>query len=228
MRDCFGRSGKAIWYVLVALVVVPAAVFGLRQWMKVSRVVTEADMVGVWSLTEGPRTGPPTPFEAWLAQQTNQWIALGSKGRCWFHTVSAVSPWLGNASADQLRTFGESLSPYDWVGGPASLAYQPQDEPGRRKQREITKPVLTWQHRPADGRSKSLGLAEIKILREGRLDGSMGLEAVRSADGEARLRLLVKPDGVSTYIYLRKSADTDIESLPQEPAPEAKPAATTG
>ena len=213
MRNYTGRSsGKVIGYVLVALVVVPAAVFGLRHWLKISRAVLQEEMVGVWTLTEGPRSGPPGPMDSWLAGLTNQWVALGSKGTCWYHTLSGISPWLGTANAEQLRQFGETLTPFDWVGGPASAAQQTPDEPGRRKPREITRPVLTWRYKAPDGRGAHLGLAEILISRDGKLDGSMTLESTRDRNGQALLRMLVKPDGASHYIFLRKSDAKDIDA----------------
>lgn len=225
------RSGRTGPILLTLLILLPLAGFGLYRWLHSTRFVSREEMIGVWTLTPDPDGDASAPMTAWLAGLTNQWLALGSDGTCWYHAPTPNAAWRGQASAEELRAYGATLSPVQWIGGPPSPSAVVDNEPGRRKPRVVVPPRLTWNHQPSDSRGGILALCEITIEREGKIDGGMSLEANRTSAGEVRLRLSGRStDGSFTMLFRKRDAH-DIDAAvaaasSTPPAPDA-PAGTT-
>lgn len=222
------RAGRANPYLLVALVALPLAGLGIHRWLHASRAVEAAEMVGVWQIAV-PEIVAPTGLQAQVAGLTNQWIALGSRGTCWFHAPSPSSPWRGQATWTESITYGHTLSPVQWPGGPPTAAASAAtEETGRRRPREIKPPTLTWTYHTRPAGSRSVALAQIVISRDGRLDGNITVEAHRGADGQVRLAFSTQPpEGKVDYTLVRSDAldiDATAAAAPPAPATPAPPA----
>ncbi len=222
------RAGRANPYLLAALVALPLGGLGIYRWLNASRAVEPAEMIGLWQVAL-PDIVAPESLRDQLSGLTNQWLALGSKGTCWFHAPSPASPWRGQATWDESITYGHSLSPVQWPGGPPTAAAAPAtNEPARRRPREIKPPTLTWTYHTRTAGSRLVGLAQIVITRDGRLDGNITLETLRARDGQVRLTYSTQPPEGKVDLTLVKSAPLDIDApaaaataAPAEPTPPA-------
>ena len=215
------RAGRANPYLLIALVALPLAGLGIYRWLHASRAVEAAEMVGVWQVAV-PDIVAPAGLQDRIAGLTNQWLALGSQGTCWFHAPSPASPWRGQATWEESMNYGHTLSPVQWPGGPpTAAAAAATDEPARRRPREIKPPTLKWTYHTRPAGSRSVALAQIVISRDGRLDGNITVEANRAGDGQVRLTFSTQPpEGkVDLTLVKRDALDIDATTATATPAP---------
>lgn len=208
------RAGRANPYLLATLIALPLAGLGIYRWLHASRVVEPAEMIGVWQVAL-PDLVAPDALRDRVAGLTNQWIALGSQGTCWFHAPSPSSPWRGQASWTESLNYGHTLSPVQWPGGPpTAAAAAAADEPARRRPREIKPPTLKWTYHTRPAGSRSVALAQIVISRDGRLDGNITVEAQRDRDGQVRLTFSTQPPEGKVDFTLVKTDALDIDAAP--------------
>ncbi len=181
------------------------------------------ELVGVWTVDPALSTGPAVLREKVEPSLTNQWLALGSRGTCWFHAASPSSPWRGETAWDELVEYGQTLSPVQWPGGPLipSTAALTNEAP-RRRPRNLTPPALRWSVHTNRVGGRVEMLAQIVIERDGRLDGNIPVRTRRDKKGAVELSMVFnRPEGVLT-LGLRRSDDLDIDA-----APAGAPAPTT-
>jgi hypothetical protein len=209
------HPGRGLTLLLGLLLGVPLAGLLIHQWLASSRTVEQAEMVGVWRLQPERTVAPQGLKDGAIARLTNQWLALGSKGTCWFHAPSPSSPWRGQATWDEMMRYGETLSPVQWPGGPPAAAVAPAtNEPPRRKPREIALPVLRWTYHTGAAGSRAKARAQVTVERDGQIDGNITIEAVRDSSGQVSLQIYYRPPEGAAELWFEKSDALDIDSPP--------------
>lgn len=213
--------------LILVLIGLPLLGAGLHGWFKSSRVVEATELVGVWTVDPALSVGPPGLREQVEPSLTNQWLALGSRGTCWFHAPSPSSPWRGETTWAEIVEYGNTLSPVQWPGGPAipSLVALTNEAP-RRRPRNLTPPALRWSVHTNRAGGRAETLAQIVIERDGRLDGDIPVRTRRNKQGDVELSMVFnRPEGVLT-LGLRRRDPLDIDAAPAgAPAPDPAPAA---